>query len=107
MTIGDRGVGMARTQRIEKVPVWTVGDRLRKARSLTGLTARDFAEEIGVSQKTVTNAEGDRHVVRKIVLNAWALRTGVPVEWLERGTIPGRPSGDTVDTGRYPHLMSA
>lgn len=54
----------------------------------TGLNTRDFAESIGVSQKTVNNAESDAHEVRKIVLNAWAMATGVPVEWLERGDGP-------------------
>lgn len=57
------------------VPAWTRGDRLRKARSLTGLTTRDFAELIGVSQKTVTDAENDKREVRKIVVNAWSLAT--------------------------------
>lgn len=75
-------------QRYERIPAWTRGDRLRKARQLTGLNTRDFAEEIGVSQKTVNNAESDSHEVRKIVLNAWSLATGVPVEWLENGEEP-------------------
>ena len=71
------------------VPEWTRGDRLRKARALTGMTTRDFADHIGVSQKTVTDAENDkRERVRKIVLNAWSLATGVPVEWLENGGAP-------------------
>lgn len=72
------------------VPQWTIGDRLRKARSLTGLTTHQFADEIGVSQKTVSDAECDkRGVPRKILLNAYAMRTGVPVAWLVNGDIPG------------------
>lgn len=67
------------------VPEFTLGDRLRKARSVTGLNTRDFAAQLGVSHGTVTNAEGDKRAVRKITLNAWALATGVSSRWLETG----------------------
>lgn len=73
------------TQRESIVPEWTMGDRLRKARSLTGLGVREFAELIGVSHGTVTNAETDARAVRTITLNAWAAHTGVSREWLETG----------------------
>lgn len=76
------------------IPQFTRGDRLRKARNLTGLSTRDFAEKIGVSQKTVTDAENDhRPQIRKILLNAWALATGVPTTWLETGNAPAQPQG--------------
>lgn len=73
------------------IPHWTQGDRLRKARSLTGLTSRQFAERLGVSLNTIVNAEGDKRKVRRITLLAWAMATGVPVEWLETGVVP--PAG--------------
>lgn len=76
-----------------QIPQFTQGDRLRKARQLTGLTTRQFAEEIGVSQATITNAENDNSKVRRITLNAWSLRTGVPVVWLETGEDPADPQG--------------
>lgn len=79
------------TQSNERIPEWTLGDRLRKARSLTGLTTRDFAERIGVSHGTVTNAENDARTVRPITIKQWALVAGVPEEWLLRGTSPGTP----------------
>lgn len=72
------------------IPAWTQGDRMRKARLLTGMSTREFADEIGVSPKTVNNAEADTHAVRKIVLNAWARATGVPVEWLRDGETRAR-----------------
>ena len=76
------------------IPEWTMGDRLRKARSLTGQTTREFADTLGVSQATVTNAENDHRAVRRITLRAWAMATGVPVEWLEHGVTPqGGPDG--------------
>lgn len=85
------------TQRNEPViPTWTRGDRLRKARTLTGMTVREFAEVIGVSHGTISNAETDSREVRKIVLNAYSLATGVPVQWLETGAYPSgaNPDGD-------------
>lgn len=75
------------------IPEFTLGDRLRKARELTGLTVRQFADEIGVSHGTITNAEGDRRSVRPITIKAYAMRTGVPVEWLETGLAPALPPG--------------
>lgn len=71
-----------------------MGDRLRKARTTTGMTTKDFAAHIGVSPKTINNAENDSHAPRKIVINAWALATGVPVEWLHTGVTPGPDDGD-------------
>lgn len=77
------------SQTSSTIPEWTRGDRLRKARSLTGLTTHQFAERVGVSQKTITDAENDRRpTMRKILLNAWAMATGVPVSWLEYGDVP-------------------
>lgn len=69
------------------IPAFTMGDRLRKARMGTGLNTRDFAERIGVSQSTVTNAENDRSRTRRITLLMWSQATGVPVEWLETGVV--------------------
>lgn len=86
----------------ERIPQFTQGDRLRKARALTGMTTREFADVIGVSHGTVTNAEGDKREVRRITLNAWALATGVPVSWLEHGHVEqdddpqGPDGGNTV-----------
>ena len=76
-----------------RIPEFTRGDRLRKARELTGLNSTEFAELIGVSQKTVNNAESDRTAkIRKIVVNAWALATGVPAQWLLTGEAPSPDS---------------
>lgn len=70
------------------IPQFTVGDRLRKARELTGLDQAAFGEEIGVSRQSVGNYELEHTPPRKIVLRAWSMRTGVPVAWLEHGIIP-------------------
>jgi transcriptional regulator with XRE-family HTH domain len=84
------------------IPQFTMGDRLRKARELAGVESGDFADEIGVSRNTITNYERDKVRPRKIVLNAWALRTGVPLQWLLTGTAPASPpegdAAEAVDT---------
>lgn len=77
------------------IPQWTVGDRLRKARELTGLERGDFAGEIGISRNTVTNYEHDKVEHRVVVLRSWALRCGVSQHWLETGE--GEPSGPSGD----------
>ncbi|MDT4944520.1 MAG: hypothetical protein QOH14_1253 [Pseudonocardiales bacterium] len=70
------------------VPQWSMADRLRKARELTGLDQSDFAKELGISRNTVANYERGRHEPRKIVVRAWAMRTGVAWAWLV-GSDPG------------------
>lgn len=74
-----------------RIPTFTMGDRLRKAREATGLNTRDFAARLGVSQSTVTNAENDHTKTRRITLLMWSQVTEVPVEWLETGQAPGCP----------------
>lgn len=78
----------------DRVPEWTVGDRLRAAREKKAqLDQGPFAELIGVSRGTVSNYErGSVDHYKPIVLRAWAMATGVPVEWLETGISAGPPS---------------
>lgn len=85
--------GRMTVQPVGGIPEWTMGDRLRKAREELELGQREFAERIGVSKQTVTNAEKGHREVRKITLNAWALVTGVPLEWLETGEVAPTPPG--------------
>ena len=68
------------------IPQFTVGDRLRKARELTGLDQGAFAREIDQSRQTVSNYETGATKPRLITLKAWALRTGVDLAWITDGT---------------------
>lgn len=36
-------------------PQWTMADRMRKARTETGMSQQQIADAIGISRKTVTN----------------------------------------------------
>lgn len=80
-----------------RVPEWTRGDRLRKARELTGLGQEAFGDETGISRRSISDYEGDKAVPRKPVMMAWAFRTGVPLEWLETGATPQGDPRDVVD----------
>lgn len=85
----------------DRVPEWTVGDRLRAAREKKAqLDQAPFAELIGVSRGTVSNYErGTVDHYKPIVLRAWAMATGVPLEWLETGeSAAPRPPGPGLDT---------
>lgn len=79
--------------------MWTIGDRLRKARENTGLDGRSFADEIGISGTALYSAESGKSRPREITLRAWALRTGVPLVWLKTGEAPS-PSDDGAEECR-------
>ncbi|WP_373370661.1 helix-turn-helix domain-containing protein [Brachybacterium paraconglomeratum] len=75
------------------IPQWTVADRLRKARELTGMDQTEFAEHAGLSRAGVSNAERGQSTPRRSTLKLWALSTGVPLRWIETGEAPS-PDGE-------------
>lgn len=75
MTITETGI----------IPTFTLADRLRKARELTGLDQAPFAELAGVSRTTVSNAEQPGHRTSRLVIRAWATASGVSLDWLATG----------------------
>lgn len=78
------------------VPEWTMGDRLRKARSLTGMTVQEFAAATLISARTINNYEADRFPPKLLALKRWSEVTGVSEAWLR-----GDGRGLTSDTHRY------
>lgn len=87
---------MTTAQQTGMIPSWTLGDRLRKAREVAGISQAELARAIAVSRNTVSNAEGGRVAPRQIVLNAWSLATGVPLAWIQHGEAANeqpRPDG--------------
>lgn len=76
-----------------RIPVWTLGDKLRKARLDAGLDQRELAAELGIARNSVMTYESGKTAPRRPVLLAWAMRTGVSLDWLT-GETPGRPDGD-------------
>lgn len=81
------------------IPEFDLSDRLRKARKTTGLDIRAFAEKVGISKATVTNAESGKNRPQKNTIKIWALATGVDYEWLLTGKTPPPGDGDGVSEG--------
>jgi len=85
-----------------RVPAWTVGDRLRKAREESGLSQQELADAIGVSRNTISNHEvgvGKREP-QTLLVRAWAAATGVSVEWIRTGHAPSPPGTPSRSTRR-------
>ena len=81
-------------QPIQTVPEWTLGDRLRKARRLTGMTQTAFAAAIGQDSKAYSQWEADNNRPRHLVEVCQRVEevTGVSAAWLLG--LPVAPSGD-------------
>ena len=77
------------------IPQWTLSDRLRKAREVTHMDQVAFAEHIGISRQSVSAAESGRSTPRELTIRAWAMATGVSLDWLRDGETPP-PVGDGV-----------
>lgn len=75
------------------IPTWDMPDRLGKTLKHAGVKAGDMAEYLGVSRNTVGNYTNGRTVPDKRTLRLWAMRTGVPLEWLETGEYSTDPKG--------------
>lgn len=68
------------------VPEWTLSWRLQRAMVHAGLQIEDMTRELGVSRSTVSRWLNERGAPPRIsYLKVWALRCGVPLEWLLNG----------------------
>lgn len=86
---------MTQTSLAGEVPQWTLADRLRKARLHAGLEQRKFAEDIGISPRSLTNYELGHSTPGRPVLLSWAMRTGVDMAWLVGNDGGGRARRDS------------
>lgn len=57
-----------------------------------GLGVQEMAAYLDVSRNAVSNWINDRVTPSKQTMRLWALRCGVPLEWLETGKAPTLPS---------------
>ncbi|WP_084253082.1 helix-turn-helix transcriptional regulator [Devriesea agamarum] len=85
------------------IPQITKAVRLRLAREHAGLEQAELAERIGASRRTIGSAERGERDPRRTLVMAWALATGVPLQWIETGRVPS-PDGD--GTHMLPRLDS-
>jgi transcriptional regulator with XRE-family HTH domain len=79
---------MVTTMTASKVPVWTLGERLEKARKDRGLKQEDMAAILGVSPATVSNWENGARMPRQgqiELVHRWAEETDVDETWLAFG----------------------
>ncbi len=64
---------------------FTLGDRMRKAAEVAGLTNTDIADQLGVERRTPARWIAGRTSPSMRTLMAWAKVTGAPLEWLLEG----------------------
>jgi len=68
------------------VPAWTIADRLRKAREVSGLGQARLALVTGISRQTISNYERGATSPSKGNVKLIGLATGVDRYWLWDGT---------------------
>ncbi len=77
---------MALTEQIDNplVPMWTLGDRLAKARRHAGLNQEQMAQRLNVTASALSAWESDRNQPRELlaVATRWAEVTGVDSAWI-------------------------
>jgi transcriptional regulator with XRE-family HTH domain len=69
------------------IPEWTLGWRLQRSLAHAEVSIEEMAAELGVSRQSVSRWLNERGVPRVGYMKLWALRTGVPLEWLMSGGI--------------------
>lgn len=75
------------------IPAWTLGWRLQRALAHAGISVQGMANELDVSRSTISRWINDNGTPpRSGFVKLWALRTGVPYEWLAEGV--ERPDTD-------------
>ena len=71
-----------------ETPEWTLGWRLQRALAHAGMTTEEMAAELGVTRQTVSRWINERGAQpRAGFVKLWALRCGVPYEWLVAGEV--------------------
>lgn len=87
---------------------WDIADRLRKALRVADLGVAEMADYLGVSRNTVGRYINGHGIPDRRTLMLWALRCGVPYEWLAEGQ-PAQAAGgyrDLADGDFGPPLLS-
>jgi transcriptional regulator with XRE-family HTH domain len=64
------------------IPVITLGMRLAIARKMAGVSAKDIASKLRVTETTISRYENDRSPVPESVLYAYQAICDTPIEWL-------------------------
>lgn len=75
-----------------RIPQWTVGDRLRKARETSSIGVEEMAGKINRTRNSVSRYERARTVDINVV-RSYAALTDTPIEWLLTGFGPENDGG--------------
>lgn len=70
-----------------------MADRLRKSLRHNNIGVQEMADYLGVGRNTVGRYVNGHGSPDRRTLLLWAMRTGVPIEWLETGEAHGDPRG--------------
>lgn len=90
----------------QRVPVFTLQDRLRKAREEGGLDQKDLADALGSTRQMISNYEtGFSPYPRHYLLVAWAMACDVDLDWLI-GDYPGPPRRTRKDSSTVPYMTN-
>lgn len=76
-----------------------VADRMRKSLRVSEVSVQEMADYLGVQRNSVGRWINGHTNPSRQTLRLWALRTGVPFEWLETGRDAERPRPDGPDGG--------
>lgn len=88
------------------VPEFDMADRLRKALRHADVGVQEIADYLGVSRNTVGAWINGRTPPATAFVRLWAMRTGVPFEWLQNGTSPHRGPGEGLSQTVLPRMDS-
>jgi len=84
-----------------RIPQWTLGDRLRKAREEAGISVAGMAERLGIARNTLSTWEHDKVAsVPMLGVKAYADICNVPIWWLAGGDDDA--PADVTSTTWYP-----
>lgn len=90
-----------RTHGNDRVPEFSLGERIRKVREDLDLSQQQFAVLLGVDRKTIGHWEGGRHVPRYRDLMMISSAADVSLEWLAGDLFqPSRVPVGFADTSR-------
>lgn len=73
---------MSEMQTEAVIPEWDLADRMRKALRVSGTDVQEIADYLGVARNTVSTWINGRNRPSPATVRLWAMRCGVPYEWL-------------------------
>lgn len=83
------------------IPDFPLEYRARRARELRGLNQKQLAGELGIGLSTIQRVEQGTRAPKRATLMAWAMATGVDVDWLIGDDQPDPTNGAPSRTRTY------